>query len=66
MIRKLAIAAVLVIAASAATPSPVPAIDFICTCQVCSDGTGPGCRDRRAPGGWNSCANWWAQYGAGC
>jgi prenyltransferase beta subunit len=66
MLRKLIAVAVLVIAANTATPSPAPAIDFICTCQVCSGGTGPGCRDRRAPGGWNSCANWWAQYGAGC
>ena len=66
MLRKLFVVAVLVIAAAAA-PAPAPAIDFICSCQVCSDGTGPGCRDLRAgPSRFTSCAAWWAQYGSTC
>ncbi|HYG64112.1 MAG TPA: hypothetical protein VEL74_16170 [Thermoanaerobaculia bacterium] len=65
MLRKLFAVAVLIIAAAAANPAPAPAIDFICNCQVCSDGTGPGCRDLRA-GGFRSCSSWWAQYGSSC
>ena len=65
MLRKLIVAAALVVATAAAT-APAPAIDFVCTCQVCSDGTGPGCRDMRAGGRFTSCAAWWAVYGSHC
>jgi hypothetical protein len=65
MLRKLLVAAVLVVAA-AATPAPAPAIDFICSCQVCAGGSGPGCRDMRAGGRFTSCSTWWAKYGSTC
>jgi len=61
MIRKL-FAVLLVTGISLVASVPAPAIDFICSCTLCHNGQGPGCRDPRAPGGFNSCANYWAKY----
>jgi prenyltransferase beta subunit len=66
MLRKLFVVAALVLTTAAATSSPAPAIDFICNCQVCSDGTGPGCRDPRAGYRFTSCSAWWAVNGSHC
>jgi len=65
MFRKLFIAAALVLTTAAATTAPAPAIDFICTCTVCSGGTGPGCRDLKA-GHFTSCSSWWAAHHNEC
>jgi hypothetical protein len=65
MLRKLFIAAILAAAAAASSTTPAPAIDFICNCQVCSGGTGPGCRDLKT-GRFTSCASWWASHSSQC
>jgi hypothetical protein len=65
MFRKLFLAAALVLTTAAATTTPAPAIDFICTCQVCAGGTGPGCRDLKT-GHFTSCSSWWATHHSGC
>ncbi len=66
MLRKLLVVAALVIATAASITTPAPAIDFICSCQVCSGGSGPGCRDMKAGGRFTSCSAWWATYGSHC
>lgn len=66
MLRKLLVAAALVLATAASTTTPAPAIDFICSCQVCAGGSGPGCRDMKAGGRFTSCSAWWATYGSRC
>jgi hypothetical protein len=68
MFRKLFFAAALVAVAAVSTPQPAPAIDFICTCQVCHGGTGPACRDLKAPfpGGFIPCSSWWAAHANEC
>jgi hypothetical protein len=65
MLRKLFIVAALALTTAAATTAPAPAIDFICNCQVCSGGTGPGCRDLKT-NRFTSCSSWWATYGSHC
>ena len=45
MIRKLGILAVLVVALAAAIPRPAPAIDFFCSCTLCTGQSGPACWD---------------------
>ena len=64
MLRKLFVAAVLVVATAVAT-APAPAIDFICSCQVCAGGSGPGCRDLKTHR-FTSCSAWWAANGSHC
>jgi len=64
MLRKLFVVAALVLSTAAATTAPAPAIDFICSCRVCSGGTGPGCRDPRMP--LATCASWWAVHSSEC
>jgi hypothetical protein len=66
MLRKLFVVAALVVATAAATITPAPAIDFICTCRVCAGGSGPGCRDLDAGGRFTSCSAWWATHGSHC
>lgn len=65
MLRKLILAAALVLATVASSPTPAPAIDFICTCQVCAGHPNLGCRDLKA-GRFTSCSAWWASYGSHC
>jgi hypothetical protein len=65
MIRKLFLVAALVAATVASNPTPAPAIDFICTCQVCAGGSGPGCRDLKT-GRFTSCSLWWASHSSHC
>ncbi|HYO14126.1 MAG TPA: hypothetical protein VE685_13100 [Thermoanaerobaculia bacterium] len=65
MFRKLFVIAALMGATAATTTPPVPAIDFICSCTVCSGGSGPGCRDTRT-GRFTSCSSWWATYSSTC
>ena len=63
MIRKLAIAAVLVIAAIAAAPQPAPAIDFICSCNLCKPGSSLACRDFTAtPLHFTSCGDYYIRH----
>ena len=45
MIRKLFVVAILALAAAATTTTPAPAIDFICSCRLCTGQSGPACRD---------------------
>jgi hypothetical protein len=45
MLRKLSILAALVFAIAVSTPKPSPAIDFICSCNLCKGHSGPACRD---------------------
>jgi hypothetical protein len=66
MLRKTLIIAALAVTTAAAFTAPAPAIDYICNCTVCSDGTGPGCRDVKAGGRFTSCSSWWATYGSHC
>ncbi len=65
MLRKLFAVAALVLATAAATTAPAPAIDFICNCQVCAGGSGPGCRDLKT-GHFTSCSAWWASHSGQC
>jgi hypothetical protein len=65
MLRKLFVAAALVLTTAAVTTAPAPAIDFICTCQVCAGGSGPGCRDLKT-GFFTSCSSWWASHHSQC
>lgn len=67
MVRNLSFVAVLALALAAVTVKPAPAIDFICTCQVCHGGTGPACRDLSSGhGGFTSCSAWWAVHSSQC
>lgn len=65
MLRKLLVTAALVLATVAATSVSAPAIDFICSCQVCAGGSGPGCRDLKT-GHFTSCSSWWASHSSQC
>ena len=64
MLRKLFLVAALVLTTAAVTTAPAPAIDFICSCRVCSGGTGPACRDPHIP--LATCASWWAVHSSEC
>ncbi len=65
MLRKLVLIAALAATTVAALSSPAPAIDFICSCQVCAGGSGPGCRDLHT-GHFTSCSSWWASHSSQC
>jgi hypothetical protein len=65
MLRKLVLIAALATTTVAAVSSPAPAIDFICSCQVCAGGSGPGCRDL-STGRFTSCSSWWASHSSHC
>ncbi|HEX7180500.1 MAG TPA: hypothetical protein VF756_01560 [Thermoanaerobaculia bacterium] len=46
----------------AAAPSPAPAIDYICSCKVCtSSSSGLGCRDPRNGYRFTSCGTYYTQ-----
>jgi len=64
MLRKLFVAAALVLTTAAVTTAPAPAIDFICACRVCAGGTGPACRYPYMP--LATCASWWAVHSSEC
>ena len=66
MLRKLfAVAALVIATVASTTTTPAPAIDFICSCQVCAGGSGPGCRDLKT-GYFTSCSSWWASHFSQC
>lgn len=60
MLRKIAVVAVLALSFVAAKPSP--AIDFICSCSICTPTSGLGCRDMNNGGRFTSCSNYYAKY----
>ncbi len=60
MIRKL-FAVLLVTGLGLVASAPAPAIDFICSCSLCNNGQGPGCRDLRT-NRFTSCADYWVKY----
>lgn len=66
MIKKLFGVVAVVLSLAAAAPAPAPAIDYICSCTLCTSPTqGLGCRDRRSPGGFTSCGSYYSRYCAG-
>jgi len=65
MLRKLFIVAALVLGTAAATSAPAPAIDFVCSCQVCAGGSNLGCRDT-STGRLTSCSLWWSTHSSHC
>lgn len=60
MIRKLIFAAALLTATAAAIVKPAPAIDFICSCQLCAANPNLGCRDMKNHGWFTSCSTYYA------
>ena len=45
------------------SPAPAPAIDFICSCNLCTSPTqGLGCRDPRNSYRFTSCGNYYVKY----
>lgn len=62
MLRKIAVAAVLALSFVAARPSPAPAIDFICSCNLCTPTSSLGCRDMNNGGRFTSCSLYYAKY----
>jgi len=62
MIRKLFAATALVLSLGVAYSKPAPAIDFICSCSLCTTSTsGLGCRDLKH-GGFTSCGSYHVKY----
>jgi len=64
MIRKLFFAAALVSGLGVAISAPAPAIDFICSCKLCTTSTsGLACRDLdHGGGGFTSCGAYHTKY----
>ena len=65
MIRKLTCAAALFFGLGVATSVPAPAIDFICSCQLCTNSTSNlGCRDLKHGSGigFTSCGEYHTHY----
>lgn len=63
MLRKLFVAAALVLASAAVTSTPAPAIDYVCSCSLCQSQTGLGCRDldgRHIM--WTSCRDYYPTH----
>ena len=62
MLRKL-FAVVLVTGATLAASAPAPAIDFICSCTVCHQGSSLACRDlnHTVGGGFVACSTYWTK-----
>ena len=62
MIRKLFLATALVAGLGVAA-APAPAIDFICSCKLCTTSTsGLACRDLDHRGGFTSCGEYHTKY----
>ena len=62
MIRKLFAATALVLSLAAVALKPAPAIDFICSCSLCTNSTSSlGCRDLKH-GGFTSCGAYHTNY----
>lgn len=63
MIRKLCTAAALVFGLGVAV-APAPAIDFICSCDLCRTHPNLACRDFKHPGTLTlkSCGEYYANY----
>lgn len=62
MLRKIAVAAVLTLSFVASQPTPAPAIDYICSCSLCTPTSGLGCRDMKSGGRFTSCSTFYAKY----
>ena len=65
MIRKLFAVAALAFGFTVAASVPAPAIDFICSCKLCTTSTSSlGCRDLDHSGGlrFTSCGAYHTQY----
>lgn len=53
----------LVVFAFAVAAAPAPAIDFICSCTVCtSPSSGLGCRDPHNGNRFTSCGTYYTRY----
>ncbi|HEY9420254.1 MAG TPA: hypothetical protein VIW92_02480 [Thermoanaerobaculia bacterium] len=66
MVKKLLGIAAVVLSLAAAAPAPAPAIDYICSCTVCTSPTqGLGCRDPRNGYRFTSCGTYYSKYCAG-
>jgi len=62
MIRKLFATAALALSLGAVYSKPAPAIDFICSCSLCTtSSSGLGCRDLKH-GGFTSCGAYHDKY----
>jgi hypothetical protein len=61
MPRKLFALAAFVFAIGVAA-APAPAIDFICSCSLCSPGSGLACRNMKNGGRFTSCGAYYTQY----
>lgn len=63
MVRKLVAAAALTFCFSVAASSPAPAIDYICSCTLCTtSSSGLGCRDPRNGYRFTSCGMFHDKY----
>jgi hypothetical protein len=63
MVRKLAAAAALAFSLGVAVSSPAPAIDYICSCSLCTSSTQTlGCRDPRNSYRFTSCGTFHNKY----
>ena len=64
MVKKLFAIAALVCGVGVAASAPAPAIDFICSCRLCTNSTsGLGCRDLDHGGiGFTSCGQYHIKY----
>jgi hypothetical protein len=62
MVKKLFAIAALVCGVGVAASAPAPAIDFICSCDLCTNSTSSlGCRDLKH-GGFTSCGQYHVKY----
>jgi hypothetical protein len=61
MIRKLFVIAALLAATGTAAVKPAPAIDFICSCELCAARPNLGCRDMSNHGRFTSCSSYYAK-----
>jgi hypothetical protein len=63
MIRRLLLVTALAACTAAATITPAPAIDFICSCKLCTGQSGPACRDLDGIHPmWTSCGDYYPTH----
>lgn len=63
MVRKFIVVAALVFGFGVAASTPAPAIDYICSCKLCtSSSMGLGCRDPRNSYRFTSCGSFHDRY----
>ncbi|HSK77933.1 MAG TPA: hypothetical protein VLQ45_15890 [Thermoanaerobaculia bacterium] len=62
MLRRIAVVAVLALSFIAVQPTPAPAIDYICSCTLCTPTSSLGCRNMKNGGRFTSCSTYYATY----